>query len=376
MIYYSAEARAYGLLMFLVVGSTLSMLLAVETRRRRYWVLYAVCSAAAFYTHYTCVFVLGAQLLWLAWTEPGLRRPALLANLGAALLVVPWIPGLIADTRSPTLKILSALSVFSVHSVRLYLEHWAIGYPYAQSNTGLRELPGVAGLMLLALAALVVAAGLAYRWRGSRSGVWLPRRVILVLVLALATPVGECAFSAVGNHIIGVRDLAASWPFLALSGAAAAGAAGWRTGVVATALVLGAFAIGAAKMFEGRFDRPDYRAAAAYVAAHASARDVVIDESGVLVTPGPLTGFDVAFHGRSRVVRALIPAERDHPFSVFDPVVAFAAAQRRAVQEAAGARIFVVAQNLPPPPLPGSYRLVAVRRYPSFVPLLVGVWSR
>src|SRR5437763_10919086 len=44
MIYYSAEARAYGLLMFLVAASTLSMLVAIDTGRRRWWAVYAVCS--------------------------------------------------------------------------------------------------------------------------------------------------------------------------------------------------------------------------------------------------------------------------------------------------------------------------------------------
>ena len=41
MIYYSAEARAYGLMMLLLVCSTLAMLLAIDTRRRRWWV--ALC---------------------------------------------------------------------------------------------------------------------------------------------------------------------------------------------------------------------------------------------------------------------------------------------------------------------------------------------
>jgi 4-amino-4-deoxy-L-arabinose transferase-like glycosyltransferase len=381
MIYYSAEARAYGLLMFLVLGSTMAMLLAVDTGRRRYWILYALCSAAAFYTHYTCVFVLGAQLLWLLWTQPGLRRQGLLANVGAALLVVPWIPGLIADERSPTLKILSGLSAFSVHAVRLDLEHWAIGYPYAQlvvpnsTDTGLRQLPGVPALFLLALAGVVAAVGLARRWAASRANTGPARGVVLVIVLALATPVGECVFSAVGDHIIGVRDMAASWPFFALSIGALFAAAGRRVGVVAGALGVAAFAIGASKMLVPRFERPNYQAVAAYVAARASARDVTIDETGPLVTPGPLTGFDVAFHGRSTVVRALVPVERDHPFNVFDHSVSLPAAERQAVRRAAGARIFVIAPTVPPA-LPGGYRLVAVRRYAGIEQLLVSVWSR
>ncbi len=70
MVYYSAEARAYGLMMAFVLGSTLSLLLALDTGRRRWWVLYALCSCAAFYSHYTCVFVLAVQLAWVLWARP------------------------------------------------------------------------------------------------------------------------------------------------------------------------------------------------------------------------------------------------------------------------------------------------------------------
>src|SRR5581483_2646734 len=132
MIYYSTEARAYGLMMLFVLLSTLAMLLALDTRRARWWVVYAVASCAAFYCHYTCVFVLGAQLLWVVWSHPEARRPAFLANIGAAVGVVPWLPGLINDFRSPTVKILSALSPFSPHAVWIDLGHWTIGYPFSQ----------------------------------------------------------------------------------------------------------------------------------------------------------------------------------------------------------------------------------------------------
>jgi hypothetical protein len=36
-------------------------------------------------THYTAIFVLLAQYLWLLWYLPGSRLPATLANVGAAL---------------------------------------------------------------------------------------------------------------------------------------------------------------------------------------------------------------------------------------------------------------------------------------------------
>src|SRR5919202_5885455 len=81
MIYYSAEARGYALVMAFVALATLTMLIAVDSGRARWWVAYAASSGTAIYTHYTCVFVLGVGLLWLLWAHPEARRPALLANL-------------------------------------------------------------------------------------------------------------------------------------------------------------------------------------------------------------------------------------------------------------------------------------------------------
>src|SRR5450631_1430317 len=123
MIYYSAEARSYSVLMFLVTSSTLAMLLAIDTRRTRWWVLYAVCSCAAIYTHYTCGFVLAVQFAWIIWAHPDLRRPMVLANVGVIVGLLPWTSGLINDFHSPTTQILSALSPFTFQYTRLSIEH-------------------------------------------------------------------------------------------------------------------------------------------------------------------------------------------------------------------------------------------------------------
>lgn len=344
MIYYSAEARAYGLMMFFVLAATLSLLLALDTGRRRWWVLFALFAAAAFYTHYTSLFVLGVELVWVLWAVPSARKAVLLAAAGAALLAVPWIPGLIQDFRSPTVKILSALSPFTGNAIRIDVQHWALGYPYTTAG-GLNALPGVPSLVLLGIAVLVAGAG--YLWSGVRSGLHAPsRRIVLVGALMLATPVGEIVVSSFGNHIIGVRDLAASWPFLVLSASAFAFASGPRIGAVIAALAVLAFALAAPKMLETRFARPNYQAAGSYLAARAHPGDAIIDATGGL-SPGPLTGFEVGYHGRVPVVRALAPAERDHPFTVFDAVVPVRAAVARAIAAASAGRVFTVSVALP-----------------------------
>jgi hypothetical protein len=112
-----------------------------------------------------------------------------------------------------------------------------------------------------------------------------------------------------------------------------------RTAAVTLALV--AFVLSAVSMLDGRYQRPNYGAAAAYVDRSARAGDVVIDATGVL-SPGPYTGFDVAEHRRGPVVRALAPAERDHPYGLRDPYVPMSRAVAQAVDAARGGRIFVV----------------------------------
>jgi hypothetical protein len=128
-------------------------------------------------------------------------------------------------------------------------------------------------------------------------------------------------------------------------------------------------------MLEARFARPNYRAAAGYVTAHARPNDVVLDATGGL-SPGPLTGFDVVFHRRIPVFRGQAPAERNHPFNLFDRVVLLQPGFDQALARAHGGRVFLVAAAVPQLALPPSYRLTAVKRYPGLEQTVVAVYSR
>jgi hypothetical protein len=210
------------------------------------------------------------------------------------------------------------------------------------------------------------------------------RRIVLVVALTLATPVSEIIASALGNHIIGVRDLAASWPYLALTASAIVVAAGPLLGAAAAVLAVGAFALGASKMLEARFSRPNFQAPADFITAHARDGDVVIDGTGAL-SPGPTTPLDVTLHRRLPVVRALAPAENTYPFNFLTPTVPISTAFTRAVAAARGHTIFVVSvrlaanptgPTLTPATLPGGYTRCSQRRYEGFVLTLVTVYSR
>lgn len=379
MIYYSAEARGYGLMMALVTLSTLTMLKGVDDRQRRWWIFYGVLTCAAVYTHYTSVFVLAAQLTWLLWTHPEARRAALVANAAATVAYLPWLTGLVKDLNSPTTEILSALAPFTPGYVRVSLVHWLVGYPYSTFASA-RELPGTPALAMLALAVVVAAAGIAVGRRARGRGHAPPRavseqRIVLVLGLALATPVAEAMLTAVGTNLFSTRNLAASWPGFALAFAAMLVAAGPRLRIVTAALAIGAFAIGTSKLFDDSIQRPQYEQAAHFIDRNARTGDVVVDGTAE-ISPGPLSHIDPFIDRPQRVFRASQPQERDHPFTVSDPVVPAAQAVSKAAAAARGGRVFVISGTPGTPiPSPRGYRVLKTRRYDGIVKLVVRVYS-
>lgn len=339
MIFYSAEARGYGVMMALVLLSTLFLLLAVDRGRTRWWAAYAICVCLAAYTHYTSVFVLGAQVVWAFWAHPGSRKPLVLATAAAGLAYVPWLPSLKEDLDSPTTVVLSALSPFDLESIKVYLGHWTLGYPFS-TNAPLRDLPGIPGLGLIAAAIVVGAIGL-FRAR-PRLGAWFAvndRRILLVLFLALATPLTEAVASLVGTNVFSTRNLAASWPYLALAGAALITIGSIRLRVAAAALAVAGFGFGAAQMLTTDFERPNFSDVAEFV--REGPRGVLVDAAAI--TPGPLTNFEV--EGSSpgaEVFRLNTPEQKAKPFNIADRRTEPAELAERAVEAADGGPITVV----------------------------------
>ena len=298
--------------------------------------------------------------------------------MAAAIALPPLDLGLKGDLDSPTTKILSGLSPFDLDSIRISLEHWGLGYPYASAG-GLTNLPGVPALVLLALAVAIAVAGLA-GMRG-RIRAWFSsddHRFALLLVLGLATPAGEAFVSLIGSNVFGTRNLAASWPYLTLAFAAMLTVGRIRFRVVAAALTVVAFGIGATKMLtESAYERPTSRRPRPTSKGGPAA--VVVDAAAL--TPGPLTNFDVSLDPAIPDLRLYIPAEKDHPFEVGDTYPDPPNVVDEAVAAADGGPIAFVTgvpsttQSELDELLPNGYRLVEERSFPGLSELQVLIYE-
>lgn len=288
LVYFSAYGRAYGLLILLLLLSTVTMLRAADTGLTRWWIAYAAASCLAMYSHYTAAFVLLAQLLWLLWYLPEARKPALAANLGAAALYLPWVPSLIADSDSPTTPILEALQGTGFEAKRVALEQLL----FWQIEAGDWSLGGRWDAALVAAGVLValIVVGVALL-RSDRPGRFRPDPgLVLAVGVALATPVGALLLGLVSTDIFGGRNLGPSWVAIPLLVGALLAACGpvWR--IFCMALVGAGLLAGSVQLADNGRTGFRYEDAARLIDGRATAGDTVIDASHL--TPVPLTPLD------------------------------------------------------------------------------------
>lgn len=292
LIFYSTEARPYALMLFLVVGAALALLRALRSDRWGWWLLYALCTCAAAYTHFTSIFALAAIAGWALISQPQ-ARPRILAALALAVIgYLPELPVLHKISQSPGTKLYSFLSPLSAHLVRRDIGRWAIGHPYLP----LARVPGTLAAILIAAGSALGLAGAGVRAlrpgpsRASRA--WLNSTAVLIVLLALATPVGVLLYSLPGDGIWGARNLIASWGAFAIVLAGVVSAPRRPVGLAAIGLLAVGFALGGISMLSRSVQRPDHQAAVTYMRAVAPEGAPVADLPGP--TPGPPTETEAA----------------------------------------------------------------------------------
>jgi 4-amino-4-deoxy-L-arabinose transferase-like glycosyltransferase len=348
MINLSAEARAYGLAVFLVLLSTVALLRALDGGGVGWWVLYGAASCAAMYSQYTAAFALAAQALWALWANPGARRPVIYANLGAAIAWLPWIPGVVEDFGSPTRGILNPLFPFTADHTRYTLEHLWIGSPYGLFP--LDQIPGTPALILLGAGVAIGVAGLLESRRGverSPPRERRPRRLALVAAIAAGVLGGEALFSLLSTNLFGIANLAVAWPACALLLAALLCAGRRPLAIAATVLAAAGLAWGGVRMLETQYQRPDFGSAASYILDHSHPPGAVVVAHSP--NPGPLSPIDAEIRSGYRIFRLGFPRRPPgDPFAPSKPLPSPAQVAAGAVAASGAGPIYFITPYIDP----------------------------
>ncbi len=274
-LFYGSEARAYTSATFFVALSTLALLEALGEGRRAWWVVYVVAACLACYTHYTTIFVLGAQAAWALWVHRERLRALVIAHVAIGIGYLAWLPSLL-DQRQKGLNIavVGSSGPLTPRSFADNVFRTLVGHPYQK----LTQLPGRPALVLIALAGaiVVVAAVLAFRRHGAPPRPRSDSPLILLVILALATPVGLAVYGAFGEDLFGPRNLSASIPALAVVVAALVTAVPARVAAVAATLLLAGLALGVVAFFDPDRRRPEYKQAVQYLEDRAGPADPVV----------------------------------------------------------------------------------------------------
>ncbi len=319
-IFYSTEARGYAAMVFLVTLSTLALLHALEGGRRAWWVVYGVAVCLALYTHYTAVFVLAAQAIWAFWTHRQQLRTLVIVHVAIVIGYLPWLPGFLEQRgKTNNIESIGAIGLNKVggdldpHHVNAVgvlksVARLLPGHPFLELDT----LPGRLSVALLLIAVAATAVALFLRPGNRTSPRWSPdQQTVLILILAVITPVGLLLYAAVGEDLYTPRNLSASIPALAVVVSAFLAAGGPRLVAVTASLVLLGFGIGAVKTLDRDNERPAFREVAQYLDDTTRPDDLLVDQSRSELLGGPQSKNLVPLHVYLKHAPRVLTANED-----------------------------------------------------------------
>jgi hypothetical protein len=263
-LFYGTEARAYATLMFLVALSTLALVSALETRSRRWLVVYGICACLVLYAHYSGVFVVLAQAAWALWTHRDRLLELAIVHAAIAVGYLAWVPSFFFQSEEHPPVQISLVSPVTLDSfVKAVLAVFPGG-----PRVGTRVVPGREAMIVLAVALAGALAAVAWRLVRRRSEGARPRpsaEVWLLALLAVATPLGITLYSLLETSLFGPRNLAASLPAVWLVLGRLLTAPRGLLALAAVTLTLGAVAVGTAKSLDPDYRRPPFRDAARFI---------------------------------------------------------------------------------------------------------------
>ena len=267
LVWFSQEARAYALLAFLGALSALLALRAREEPSVRRLAVWAVVGALALATHYFAAFLIAAQAVWLLVALRA-RRSVLVAVGGVTVAALAVAPLALAQRERDLADFIGdqPLSTRAAQVPKQFL----VGYDAPAELVG-----AVLALVLAgAGAVLLLARGDGPQRRGALLAAGAGAAAVLVpLVLALVGVDHFLTRNTLGA--LPVLLVALGVAFAARDAPRAGLAVGCGLGALWTAIVIGV-------ALEPRFQREDWRGAAAALGTPADRAVVVTPASGVV----------------------------------------------------------------------------------------------
>ena len=94
-IRYGQEMRMYTLAAAIVFGATYVLQLAMDTKKRKYWIIYGILIALGMWTHYFTALIWLTHLIYLIYVyrKKILQKEVLLGYAAAVVAYLPWLPG-------------------------------------------------------------------------------------------------------------------------------------------------------------------------------------------------------------------------------------------------------------------------------------------
>ena len=259
-IFYSAEARAYSLAALFVVLAALALLGAAEGGGWWRWGVFALAACAALYSHYTAAFALVAEVAWAAWAYRERLRELAFACLAVAAGLLPWLPSFLDDRTAGFQTAIENINPLTVSFFLRSLGIAVLGNPYV----GLRETPGTAVTVVLAVGLALAVAGAVAARTELAARLRSEPRLVLVIALAVASPLGAALYSIPFASVYVPRTLLASLPAVLLLVGLIVASAPRRLGAPAAVVTIAALALGTVQLYR-ETPKPPYKEAAGWV---------------------------------------------------------------------------------------------------------------
>ncbi|MCL1839807.1 glycosyltransferase family 39 protein [Candidatus Saccharibacteria bacterium] len=101
LIRYGQEMRMYTMAAAIIFGSTYVLQLAVDTKKRKYWIIYGVLMALGMWTHYFTALIFLAHLAYLIYVyrKKIFQKNIIMSYVLAVVLYIPWLPAFLAQSN-------------------------------------------------------------------------------------------------------------------------------------------------------------------------------------------------------------------------------------------------------------------------------------